>query len=89
MVPKIMLEGGHAWVHERPIAAGAAACLAACCYWEVGQPKVAASGADFGSVSITLGKGSGGWILHGFRMDFPSSDPFLDLRVGRNSSLKF
>jgi hypothetical protein len=23
MVPKIMLEGGHAWVHERPIAAGA------------------------------------------------------------------
>jgi hypothetical protein len=21
MVPKIMLEGGHAWVHERPIAA--------------------------------------------------------------------
>jgi hypothetical protein len=27
MVPKIMLEGGHAWVHERPIAAGAAAWL--------------------------------------------------------------
>jgi hypothetical protein len=24
MVPKIMLEGGHAWVHERPIAAAAA-----------------------------------------------------------------
>jgi hypothetical protein len=24
MVPKIMLEGGHAWVHERPIAASAA-----------------------------------------------------------------
>ena len=21
MVPKIMIEGGHAWVHERPIAA--------------------------------------------------------------------
>ena len=25
MVPKIMLEGGHAWVHERPIAAAAVA----------------------------------------------------------------
>ena len=25
MVPKIMLEGGHAWVHERPIAAAHAA----------------------------------------------------------------
>jgi hypothetical protein len=24
MIPKIMLEGGHAWVHERPIAALAA-----------------------------------------------------------------
>jgi hypothetical protein len=27
MIPKIMLEGGHAWVHERPIAAAASSLL--------------------------------------------------------------
>jgi hypothetical protein len=27
MIPKIMLEGGHAWVHERPIATVACALL--------------------------------------------------------------
>jgi hypothetical protein len=54
-------------------------------YWEAGQPKVGALGADFGSVRIAVGKRPEGWILHGFPMDFPCSGRFLDLRVGRNS----
>jgi hypothetical protein len=36
MVPKIMLEGGHAWVHERPIAAQLAPPLGRCCWAAAG-----------------------------------------------------